>query len=374
MVVIVLGLAGCGGRSLDTMVPPPKISEVAPPQVIQALSTILADTTPQVDIVAPLPDVVLNQDEVAVQFQVEGMTIFQDETLGLGPHLDVLLDNQFYQSVYDLTEPLMMTDLSPGTHTLRAIATLPWQESFKTPSAQAQITFHVFAKTPAMTPEADLPVLTYHQPTGDYGAEPILLDYVLQPGIVRRSKAESNIVAIAPETATWQVRATVNGESFSFDLLEPIYLKGFEVGKNWVQLELLDEEGNPIDSLFNNTVRLINYQPGGEDTLSQLMRDVVTLDQVAGMIDPDYQDVTPESEAPSPDESLNTQVDEDTHEPENDLDQADSPSDEALAPEETETEAVQPDIPVEPGMENPDSVVLEESENSENSAMDGFEV
>ncbi|NEQ95136.1 MAG: hypothetical protein F6K30_00070 [Cyanothece sp. SIO2G6] len=269
LVVVGLGLAGCGGRSPDIVVPPPKVTEVAPPQVIQTLSAMLTKTAPEVEILAPSSDATLGQEAVSVQFQVAGMPVFQDGVLGLGLHLNVLLDNQFYQSVYDIAEPLLLKDIAPGTHTIRAIATLPWEESFKNPAAQAQTTFHVLAKTPSTAPAADLPVLTYHQPTGDYGAEPILLDYLLRPGIVTTSGTDT--MAIAPETANWQVRATVNGESFSFGLLEPIYLTGFESGKNWVQLELLDTAGNPIDSLFNNTVRIIHYHPGGEDTLSQLM-------------------------------------------------------------------------------------------------------
>lgn len=293
VLVVLLGLGGCGGRSPNAAVPPPQIAEVAPPPVVQGLSTMLAATTPRVEISTPVSDIVLDRNEVSVQFQVEGMPVFKDETLGLGPHLNILLDNQFYQSVYDLTKPLVFKDIAPGTHTIRAIAAFPWEESFKQPSAQAQTTFHVFAKTPATVPSPTLPLLTYNQPTGRYGAEPILLDYVLQPGMVNR--AGKNTVAIAPETATWQIRATVNGESFNVDLLEPIYLTGFKKGQNWVHLELLDSTGEPVDSVFNNTVRLIEYQPGGQDMLSQLMRNEVTLAEVAQIIDPNYSPSIPET-------------------------------------------------------------------------------
>lgn len=342
VVVVGLGLTGCGGRSPDMIVPPPKVSEVAPPQVIQTLSAMLAETAPKVEILAPVADAILDQ-EASVQFQVEGMPVFQDAALGLGLHLNVLLDNQFYQSVYDIAEPLLLKDLAPGTHTIRAIATLPWEESFKNPTAQAQTTFHVLAKTPSTAPAPDLPVLTYHQPTGDYGAEPILLDYLLQSGIVTASG--SNTTAIAPETTTWQVRATVNGESFSFGLLEPIYLKGFEPGKNWVQLELLDTAGNPIDSLFNNTVRVINYQPGGEDTLSQLMRDEVTIDEMVRMIDPDYLAAIPETTSLDPEEAI---------EP---LEPADSTN---LVPDDVEIEVTQPEHISEP-VQDIDTVETDEA-------------
>ena len=74
------------------------------------------------------------------------------------------------------------------------------------------------------------------------------------------------------EILDWKIRATVNGESFAIDQWQPIYLKGFKPGKNWVQLEFIDERGNIVKNAFNNTVRLINYQPLGQDTLSKLVR------------------------------------------------------------------------------------------------------
>jgi hypothetical protein len=73
-----------------------------------------------------------------------------------------------------------------------------------------------------------------------------------------------------------------------FDQWQPIWLKGFKPGRNWVQLELIDESGNPIDNRFNNTVRIIDYQPGGSDTLSRLVRGELDIKDVAGIIDPTY--------------------------------------------------------------------------------------
>ena len=83
-----------------------------------------------------------------------------------------------------------------------------------------------------------------------------------------------------------------------FDEWQAVYLKGFEPGRNWVQLELIDEAGNPIDNRFNNTVRVIDYEPGGDDTLSKLVRGELGVKEVAGIIDPTYEPPTlPETEA-----------------------------------------------------------------------------
>jgi len=45
--------------------------------------------------------------------------------------------------------------------------------------------------------------------------------------------------------------------------LGPVYLKGFKPGKNWVQLEFLDER-EIRQNVFNNTVRLITYETKGK--------------------------------------------------------------------------------------------------------------
>jgi hypothetical protein len=259
----------------------PKISEASPPAVIQQLRQELDKYQPQVKILSPQPDEVLQDNTVTVQFQVQDLPIFKNADLGLGPHLHVFLDNQPYQAVYNASEPLVLEDLPPGTHTLRVFASRPWYESFKNEAAYAQTTFHIFSKTDENNPNPTLPLLTYNQPQASYFAEPIMLDFYLtnQPHLA----AQEN-----PGIGQVRIRCTINGESFTLDQWQPIYLKGFKSGKNWVQLELLDEQGNPIKNAFNNTIRVINYNPEGKDTLSQLVRGELSADDARGIVDPDY--------------------------------------------------------------------------------------
>ncbi|MEB3226981.1 MAG: hypothetical protein VKJ27_01235, partial [Synechocystis sp.] len=81
----------------------------------------------------------------------------------------------------------------------------------------------------------------------------------------------------------WRIRVTINDQSFLLDQWQPIYLEGFQTGENWVKLEFIDDQGNLVANRFNNTVRVINYQPGGEDALSRLMRSEVTLGEAYGL-------------------------------------------------------------------------------------------
>ncbi|XHX76443.1 MAG: hypothetical protein RBJ76_18625 [Stenomitos frigidus ULC029] len=276
-----------------------KIAEASPPIVFQELRQALDNYQPQVTFISPRPNEVLSDNTVSVRFLVKDLPIFKDETFGLGPHLHVLLDNRGYQAVYDTSQPLIFDNLEPGTHTIRAFASRPWHESFKNEGAFAQTTFHVFTKTQDNSPNPDLPLLTYSRPQGSYGAEPILLDFYL-------TNAPLHLVAqsdAADDIADWRIRCTVNGDSFVIDRWQPLYLKGFKPGKNWVQLEYLDDKGNPVPNVFNNTVRLVNYQPNGDDTLSKLVRGELSASDVRGIVDPNYIPPAPEPE-PTPEPEL----------------------------------------------------------------------
>ncbi|YAF96116.1 MAG: hypothetical protein AB3A66_26970 [Nodularia sp. CChRGM 3473] len=261
-----------------------QFSEVSPPEVIQELRPALEVYRPQVTIVTPQTNAVLQENTVSVSFQVKDLPIFKDAQLELGPHLHVILDNQPYIAVYDLNQPLVLSDLSPGTHTLRVFASRPWHESFKNEGAYAQTTFHVFTTTDDNNPDSALPLLTYSRPKGDYGAEPILLDFYLTNAPLRLAVKDNPNDTISD----WRIRCTINGESFILDRWQAIYLKGFRPGKNWVKLEFLDNQGNPVKNAFNTTARLINYQPKGKDTLSRIVRGELKADEVRAIVDQNY--------------------------------------------------------------------------------------
>ena len=310
-VVLMTSLGGCGDRLPELpkvgkekkaiTVQVPQISEVSPPTAIQKLGRVLDRYQPQVSILSPKPEEVLEDNIINVQLQVKDLPIFKSD-LGLGPHLEVILDNQPYKKIYNLDQPLTIKDLEPGTHTLRVFANRPWDESFKNEGAYAQSTFHVFTKTPNNNPESGQPLLTYNSPRGFYGSEPILLDFYLTNAplhFVAEENPEDEIV-------DWRVRVTVNGTSFSSDRWQPMYLKGFKPGKNWIQLEFRDELGNPINNVYNNTARLITYEPGDPDTLSKLVRGEIPLTELLAIVDPTYEPETVEPETlpatPPPDE------------------------------------------------------------------------
>jgi len=287
------GLMGCASSNANVLVDlvslvgkeQPKdlvhLQEVATPPLIQTLHTELDRYQPQVKITAPAPGEVVNQTTVQVSLDVEDYPLFKNAEFGMGPHVHLFLDDQPYTAVYNTSEPVVLTDLAPGTHTLRAFASRPWHESFKNEGAYAQVTFHVLTETGNNAPDPAQPLLTYSRPQSTYGAEPIMLDFYL-------TNAPLHFLASTPDDdiPDWRIRATINGESFLIDRWEPIYLSGFVEGDNWVKLEFLGEEGEPIANVFNTTARLINYTPGGQDGLARIVRGDVSLEEALAIVSP----------------------------------------------------------------------------------------
>lgn len=293
-VLLTLGLGSCGKKAIATLGTQSgpsvhnnaasAIAEVSPPEAIQELRLALDNSQPQVTVVSPKPNQVVQDNTVSVKMQVDDLELFQDPQLGMGPHLHVILDNQPYEAVYDVSKPFVFKDVAPGTHTLRVFASRPWHESFKNEGAYAQTTFHVFTKTQGNNPSSTLPLLTYSRPKGSYGAEPVMLDFYLSNAplhLVAQERSDDNIL-------DWQIRCTINGASFFVNRWQPIYLQGLKPGKNWVHLELLDEKEKLISNAFNDTARLITFTPGGDDTLSKLVRGELKAADARAIVDPSY--------------------------------------------------------------------------------------
>ncbi len=304
LIGLIVSTVGCGDRLevepenklVETVAPTPqtKIVEVSPPAGIQKLRQAFDRYQPQVRILSPQTDETIQAETVKVQLEVRGLPMFQNPQLGLGPHLEFILDNQPAIKIYDLNEPLVLSDLLPGTHTIRVFAARPWDESYKNQGAYAQTTFHIYTKTEENNPDPAKPLLTYNLPQGKYGAEPILLDFYLTNAplhLVAQENPDDNIV-------DWRIRVTVNGSSFVVDRWEPIYLKGFDPGVNWVKLEFLDEQGNSVNNVFNNTARSLTYQPRGQDSLSKLIRGELSSAQVRSLVNPSYPVPKPETTTP----------------------------------------------------------------------------
>lgn len=289
------------------------LAEVTTPKIVKDLDRDLQQYVPQIKIVTPQAEQTFDSNDISLELEVKDLPVFQDDKLQLGNHLNLIVDNEPLQPIYDLDKPIIIRGFTPGTHTIRVFAVTPWGESFKNEGAYAQKTFNVLTETNDNRPDSSKPLLTYNSPTGTYGAEPFLLDFYLTNAPLH-AIAKNN-----PELKDWRVRATVNGTSFILENWQPIYLTGLKPGDNWVQLELIDEAGNNIENAFNNTVRVFNYDPQQQDTLAQLVTGRISLATAKSLVQPNsgiqpvataptiepQQDIEPEITV---DDSVNTSV------------------------------------------------------------------
>ena len=330
-------LVGCVKPAVvgnGTFAPGNGLSEVAPPQTIQQLKQSLYRYQPQVEIVSPKNDLTVEDTTVEVSLTIEDFPLYKSDRFGLGPHLDLILDNEFYGDLYDL-KPIVLKDLKPGTHNLRVLAQTPWHESYKNKGAFAQTTFHILTETNENNPDLELPLLTYNQPNGVYSAEPILLDFYL-----------TNV-----DAEDWLVKVTINDESFTIDEWQPIYLEGFKEGNNLIELELLDRYGQTINNAFNQTIRLITYDEAGfeKDTLARLITGQVSAEEIIATAQQNY------FIEPIAEKIVGKIVEEITTEPPNELFEEKSETKESI-------------VVTEPTLEN-ESVILEPTEAETKSAI-----
>jgi hypothetical protein len=253
----------------------PQLEEVSPPESIQQLRSELEQYRPQVKISGLASNETVEDTQVSIQVQVKDLPLYKDAKLGLGPHINVFLDDQHYQDLYDVSEPLTFQNLSPGTHTIRAIAVRPWEESYKTAGAYDQVTFQIFAPTQSNRPDPAQPLLTLNSPHQAYSAEPVLLDYY-----VTLPASKTGQTSIAP----WKVKVSLDSTSFTTDGESPLYLKGFKPGKNWLKLELIDQNDRPINSAFSETLSVVTIKPS-QDPLSQLLQGQLVAQDARRIVD-----------------------------------------------------------------------------------------
>jgi hypothetical protein len=187
--------------------------------------------------------------DVEVIFTLENYNVFYDSTTKKGQHIHFILDNQPYVPHYS-TEPYLLKNLTPGTHTIRAFPSRAWHESIKDPTAFSMVTFKVQKADGKNSPRPKAPLLTYSRPKGEYAghaADSILVDYW-----VKNCK-------IGPKA--YKVRLTVDGQKQILTQWRPLWKTGLSMGEHEFALELLDRRGRLAPGPFNQTRRTITLKP-----------------------------------------------------------------------------------------------------------------
>ena len=185
-------------------------------------------------------------ESVEVTFDVEQYRIGRQ----IGQHIHFIPDNQPYIAHYANDEPLVLEDLEPGTHTIRAFPARHYHLSLKEGDVFETITFHVEEKSEDFAFNPDEPYITYSRPKGTYSAaagKELLLDYYV-----------SNTELGDDTKVVYSVDGEKVGEATEW---KPVLLPPMEPGEHKVNLKLVDGEGNVIkNGGYNNTTRTITVK------------------------------------------------------------------------------------------------------------------
>lgn len=167
-----------------------------------------------------------------------------------GQHVHLILNNEPYHAIYQ-PEGFKLA-LDDGHYVAISFLSRSYHESVKNPEAYKVKQFTV---GDGESEEVDLsaPMLFYSRPKGTYTgeeAESILFDFYLVN------------TEIGPGGN--QVRVTVNGDTtMMIDQWKPYVLEGLPMGDNTVKIELVDSDGNLIDSPVNSEERTFTLEAGG---------------------------------------------------------------------------------------------------------------
>ena len=265
------------GRNQDTSLssqsPSGRLQEVAPPGAVQQLREKLQRYQPNLRLVSPTDDSVINADSVDLVLDVRDWPVSRDIELGLGPHVVVQIDNQPPRQLDELDGNrvrLRIDGLSAGSHRFSAWAAYPWGEAIKTPGANLQGRFHLWQRVEGTQPEDDAPWLVPVTSSASPALQPLLLDWIIWNAPLQN---------LRDGDGRWRLRLSVDGDSFLVDQQEALWLKGSPSSSgNLVQMELLNGVGEPITPEFNN--QLI-HQSGRKTPPPTWLKARLTEDELA---------------------------------------------------------------------------------------------
>lgn len=257
--LLAIALAGCEAGNKES------VNKVAGPTLYL--------TTPRMDQVVDVPKGADGAYEVAVGIDLRDYTLSEAKRgadgqypKGSGQHVHVILDDEPYIAVYDVSKPYTLKVKTEGTHVLRVFPSAgpadakgaKWHESRKNPGAFAWVKFHVKKKGgDRETFDGTKPFLTYSRPKGDYALgtadTPLLFPLMVDFYVSNTTLSKGGM----------SVRVTFDGKNVA-ELTEwkPYFLEGEPAaGEHTVVLELLDRNGNPEPGGFTRTERKLKVLP-----------------------------------------------------------------------------------------------------------------
>lgn len=165
-----------------------------------------------------------------------------------GQHIHFILNNNPYSAHY---EPSFTKEMPEGNHVVLAFLSRSYHAGVKHKDAFVVKQFSVGNADDSQQADLTAPHMFYSRPKGTYTGpdqtQKILLDFYL---VNTDLSNDGN-----------KVRAVINNDQeFMLDNWQPYVIEGLPMGENTIMLELLDSEGNPVDSPFNPVTRTITLE------------------------------------------------------------------------------------------------------------------
>jgi hypothetical protein len=154
-----------------------------------------------------------------------------------GQHIHFIVNNGPYSAHYQQN---ITKELDKGNNVILAFLSRSYHESVKNPNA------FILTQTGNDKINLNNEFLFYSRPKGTYkgvDTEKLLLDFYL---------VNTNI---SPDGN--KVRATIQDTEFIIDEWAPYYIEGLPKGEITIKLELIDSNGNLIDTPFNPSTRTV---------------------------------------------------------------------------------------------------------------------
>ncbi len=224
----------------------------APPvRVVAGERSAIEGAAPGLRITAPRNNQRIASGDVSLRVQLRNWELEPEP----GRHVHVIVDNEPYIAVRDVSQPLNLNqlvqenpghELAQGTHVVRVFPSRGHHESVKRDGAFATVVFHYGQPTEGFTFDRSAPLLTYSRPKGcNPAGERILLDFFL-----------SNAELSADGT---RVRYDIDDGGLTGDITswDPHWIENLPVGEHTIRLTLVNAEGEPIPGPFNDTTRTI---------------------------------------------------------------------------------------------------------------------
>jgi len=162
-----------------------------------------------------------------------------------GQHIHMIVNNGPYSAHY---ESEFSKEINEGKNLILFFLSRSFHESVKNPNAFSLIQINSDEET-SEPYDLNSEFLFYSRPKGVYKGDDtkkLLLDFYLVN------------TEISPEGN--KVRATINGKEFIIEEWTPYYIEGLPLGEVTVKLELLNSNGELIETPFNPVERKVTLQ------------------------------------------------------------------------------------------------------------------